>query len=66
VVLNAFIQFKTIIGGILVNVILFQRPSEPFDPDIVQRSSFSIQQDLYHLLFDAVGPDSSAIPATLI
>jgi hypothetical protein len=39
VVLNAFIQFKTIIGGIQVNLIVFQRPPEPFDPDIVQRSS---------------------------
>ncbi len=29
VVLNAFIQFKVIIGGIEVNVIVFQRPPEP-------------------------------------
>jgi hypothetical protein len=34
-VLNAFIQFKTIISGIQVNVIVFKRLPEKFDPDIV-------------------------------
>jgi hypothetical protein len=66
VVLNAFIQFKTIIGGIQVNVIVFQRPPETFDPDIVQRSSLAIHRDLYPLLFEVLGPDSASILAALI
>ena len=66
VVLNAFIHFKTIIGGIQVNVIVFQKPPEPFEPDIVQRSSLAIHRDLYPLLFEVLGPDSAGILAAMI
>jgi hypothetical protein len=34
VVLNAFIQFKIIICVIQINVMVLQKPPEPFDPDI--------------------------------
>ena len=66
VVLNVFIQFKTIIGGIEVNVIVFQRPPEPFDPDIVQRSSLAVHRDLYSLLFQVLGPDGTGVLAALV
>jgi hypothetical protein len=64
--LNAFIQFKTIIGGIEVNIIVFQRPPETFDPDIVQGSSLAVHRDLYSLFFQVVGPEGTGILAALV
>ncbi len=66
VVLNAIILWKNIISGIQVIVIVFQSPPEPFHPDIVQRSSFSVNRILYPLLFEELGPDSAGILAALI
>ena len=50
-VLNSFIEFKTIIRRIQIDVIVFDRFPEPFDPDIIQGSAFSIHGDEYFILF---------------
>ena len=66
VFLNAFIQFKTIIGWIEVNVIVFQRSPEPFDPYIVQGSSLAVHRDLYPLGLEVLGPEGTGVLAALV
>jgi hypothetical protein len=51
-VLNSFIEFKTIIGRVQVDEVVLDGFPEPFDPDIVQGSSFASPSKLCFLLWD--------------
>jgi hypothetical protein len=66
VVLNSFIKFKTIIDGIEIDIVMFERFPEPFYPDIVQGTSFTVHG--YHdvLVFEELGPQRTGVLTPLV
>ena len=65
-VLNSTIEFKTIINGINIDIIVFQGLPEPLDPNIVQCSALAINRYIDAFLFKILRPQSTGILATLI
>jgi len=66
VVLNAFIEFKTILCRVQVDIIILDGFPEPLDPDIVRCPAFAVHGDLYSLSFQVLGPQRAGVLSPLI
>lgn len=67
VVLNSFKKFRTIIGGMQVDVIVLDGFPEPLDPHIVQGSAFAIHgYPGFEVGFYISSPFDTGVLATLI
>ena len=66
VVLNSFIEFKTIFGGVQADVVVFNRFPKTPDPDIIQGSDFSVHRYFYAGLSQVMCPTCASILSSLI